>query len=285
MVDTNEPDETKTSRNLLPLFLAFLGGLVLSLGLLGAFLIGRSSNETETTSSPTTSDQISPTTVAEATTTEAPTTTEASSTTEAPTTTTEAPTTTTEPEPVEDESATGDVETTEGTDGNRIARLSNGVLTLEGAVPSEEIANEIASRAEAILGEGNVINNYEIDPDIPFADSGPLVVEDLILFPTSSAEINPAFTPLLDLGTSLLAQFPNVTITVVAHTDAVGPAEQNLALSQARGEAVQAFWAAQGVDPARITVDARGESDLLVPTDGAEQANRRVEFIITGLLG
>ncbi len=168
--------------------------------------------------------------------------------------------------------------------GNRVARLSGGVLTLEGVVPSEEIGRETEARAAAILGAENVINNYTIDPTIPYLNSGPLIVEDRVLFSTGSTTINPEFVPLLDLGTALLNTFPNVTITVVAHTDAVGSVETNLDLSQRRGQTVANYWTSRGIDPARILIDARGESELLVPTDGAEVANRRVEFVITGLL-
>lgn len=270
------PEQGKNDRKLAPIILAFLGGVGLTALIVGAFFVGRSSGSSDDEAKD--DSQIAVTT------------------TESTTTTIETPAESDEldaepepePEQVADDSADdslADVETVEGADGNRVARLSGGVLTLEGSVPTEEISNEIAARAAAILGEENVINDYVIDPDIAFADSGPLVVEDLILFPTSSNQINPAFAPLLDLGTNLMTQFPNVTITVVAHTDAVGPAEQNLALSQTRGDAVAAYWIERGIDPARITVDARGETALLVPTDGAEQANRRAEFIITGLLG
>ncbi|MEM9036711.1 MAG: OmpA family protein, partial [Actinomycetota bacterium] len=83
---------------------------------------------------------------------------------------------------------------------------------------------------------------------------------------------------------NLLSTFPQVTITVVAHTDAVGDEDANLRLSQRRANAVRDYWVDRGVEADRIITDARGESDLLVPTDGPELANRRVEFIVTGLL-
>lgn len=43
----------------------------------------------------------------------------------------------------------------------------------------------------------------------------------------------------------------------------------------------------QGIDPARLIPDARSQRDLLVDTgDGQREAqNRRVEFVIAGLLG
>jgi outer membrane protein OmpA-like peptidoglycan-associated protein len=165
-----------------------------------------------------------------------------------------------------------------------MASLRGGVLTLSGKVPSKEVGDEIATKAAAILGPDNVINNYEIDPTIPLVKSGPLVVEDVVLFATGSAQINPAFVPLLDLGTILLQTFPNVTITITAHTDAVGSAESNMALSERRAEAVANYWIERGIAPDRLILDPRGEEDLAIQTDQAQPENRRVQFLISGLI-
>ncbi len=272
------PDERRTR------LIATIGAGILLAGAIGiiATLAGGSGGGNETTAEGGLRSEIdgaisetTTTTAPALATTEAPTTTEPPTTTESPTTespTTEAPAV--DPPPAESPEVAG----------NRVARLRGGVLTLEGVVPSEEIGRETEARAAAILGAENVINNYTIDPTIPYLNSGPLVVEDRVLFSSGSTRINPEFVPLLDLGTALLNTFPQVTITVVAHTDAVGDADMNLELSQRRGETVAAYWTSRGVDPARIRVDARGESDLLVATEEAEVANRRVEFVITGLL-
>ena len=170
---------------------------------------------------------------------------------------------------------------------NRTAVLSAGVLYLRGTVPSQEVADVIAERAAAVIGAENVVVEYEIDPDAPVPASAPLYVEDVVLFAYGSEAINPAFTPLLDLGTALLAQNPTVTVTVVSHTDTNGSAEFNLALSQRRGAAVAAYWIERGIDPSRILIDARGETQPLADeaTSEGAQANRRAEFVITGLLG
>jgi outer membrane protein OmpA-like peptidoglycan-associated protein len=72
---------------------------------------------------------------------------------------------------------------------------------------------------------------------------------------------------------------PDVTAVIIkAHTDTVGTAGANLALARARGQAVADRLVAEGVPPAIIRIDARGETQLARPTaDGvAEPLNRRV---------
>ena len=168
----------------------------------------------------------------------------------------------------------------------RYSVLKGGQVYLRGTVPNEEVGNEIASRAEAVVGPGNVFNEYEIDPSSPMNVAGPLYVEDVVLFGFNSVEIEPAFLPILELGTSLLTQFPTVTITVVTRTDAVGSEDVNLEVSQLRGQAVVDYWVDKGVDPSRLSVDARGESEA-TESDNPEVValDRRAEFIIAGLLG
>ncbi len=170
----------------------------------------------------------------------------------------------------------------------RRAVFAGGVIYLRGRVPSEEIGAAIVERASAVMGPENVINEYVIDPSVPFdPDAGaPLYVEDLVLFKSGSATIAPQFVPLLDLGMVLMTQNPQVTITVIGHTDTKGNETDNLVLSQERVQAVLNYWIGAGIDPARVTVIGKGEQAPLADNSTAEgrRINRRVEFIITGLL-
>lgn len=201
-------------------------------------------------------------------------------TTDAETTTTIATTTTTAPPA--DESAPTDSARPDG-----FATFKGGKVYLEGAVPSQEIADLIVARVEALIGPGNVVVNYVIDPTANLPEAGPLYIEDLVLFDTSSAAIAPDFLPLLDLSLSLLTQTPTVTVTVVGHTDSLGSDADNLALSRRRVDAVLGYWIDRGIDPSRLTADPRGESNPLADNTTVEgqQTNRRVEFIVEGFLG
>jgi outer membrane protein OmpA-like peptidoglycan-associated protein len=72
-----------------------------------------------------------------------------------------------------------------------------------------------------------------------------------------------------------------VQVVVSGHADTSGPADYNQKLSQRRAEAVREYLATQGLTGNQIAVEAKGETDLLVPTaDGVrEPSNRRAVII------
>lgn len=168
----------------------------------------------------------------------------------------------------------------------RYAVFKGGQLYLRGKVPAEAVATEIVTKAGMVVGPQNVHNEYTIDPTVPIDVAAPIYVEDVVLFGFNSVKVEEPFLPILDLGTLLMSQNPNVRITIVTRTDAVGSEATNLEVSQQRGQAVKNYWVKKGIDPSRITIDARGEADAKDSDDAKTAAlNRRAEFIITGLLG
>lgn len=168
----------------------------------------------------------------------------------------------------------------------RGALLRDGVLYLGGAVPSEEVGNQIIERAEAVVGEGNVVSEYVIDPEVEMDQGAPLYIDDVVLFAYGANTYDPQFEPLLDLGLALLSQNPSVTVTIITHTDASGSASFNDHLSYQRGESVAQYWVDRGIPVEQIRIDARGEREPIADdhTDEGAQLNRRAEFFIEGLL-
>ena len=83
-----------------------------------------------------------------------------------------------------------------------------------------------------------------------------------------------------------IGQFELSRVVIEGHTDAVGDASYNLALSDRRAETVAlALTEYFDVPPANLVTQGYGESQLRVPTNGPEPANRRaVVRNITGLL-
>ena len=177
-------------------------------------------------------------------------------------------------------------EVVDNTDGSiRYAVLEGGVLYLRGRVHSEEYGRAIEEVALGVMGPGNVVNEYEVDPSTPDVLGGPLYVEDVVLFEFNSIEVAPPFLPILDLGTLLMNQNPSVTIQVITRTDSVGSEAANLEVAQLRGDAIVRYWQRQGIDPARITVVPKGEEEAS-GNEGAEAAlDRRAEFVIDNLFG
>ncbi len=112
-----------------------------------------------------------------------------------------------------------------------------------------------------------------------------------ITFDTGSSAISPTQAESLASLGRFLAQMvrdnPNEVFLIEGHTDAVGSAASNLALSDRRAESVAlAMTEYFDVPPENMVVQGYGESDLRVATEGDERQNRRVAVrIITPLLG
>ena len=74
----------------------------------------------------------------------------------------------------------------------------------------------------------------------------------------------------------MIDENPSEVFLIEGHTDAVGPAAYNLALSDRRAESVAlALTEYFDVPPENMVVQGYGESNLRVPTSEAEQRNRR----------
>ena len=74
-----------------------------------------------------------------------------------------------------------------------------------------------------------------------------------------------------------IAQNPSEIFLIEGHTDAVGPSEDNLSLSDRRAEAVSELLTSQFQIPAEnLTSQGYGEQQLKIPSQGPERANRRV---------
>ncbi|UWQ62083.1 OmpA family protein [Leisingera caerulea] len=119
----------------------------------------------------------------------------------------------------------------------------------------------------------------------------PVINVDSVNFDTGSAVIRPQEAEeLAALGNALrelIDRSPGEVFLIEGHTDAVGAATYNLALSDRRAETVAlALTEYFDVPPENMVVQGYGESDLAVQTLDAERANRRVAVRrITPLLG
>lgn len=119
------------------------------------------------------------------------------------------------------------------------------------------------------------------------APPGAAAISLTVTFASGSAELGPEAMGVLDnlgkaLGSTRLAGY---RFRVEGHTDSVGTAAMNQALSERRATAVRDFLLRRhGVDPARIEASGLGETQLLVPTgdEAAEPRNRRVQVVNLG---
>ncbi|MGB5863788.1 MAG: OmpA family protein [Sulfitobacter sp.] len=118
----------------------------------------------------------------------------------------------------------------------------------------------------------------------------PPIELDAARFASGSAAIEPEQARnLVSVGNTLrelIADDPRTVFLIEGHTDAVGDATYNLALSDRRAETIAlALTEYFDVPPENMITQGYGESALKVQTELAEQANRRaVVRNITGLL-
>ncbi len=108
-----------------------------------------------------------------------------------------------------------------------------------------------------------------------------------VKFATGSAELTPGARQTLDqLGKAVTsADLAQYRFRIEGHTDTVGAAEYNKALSQQRADAVAAYLEGKfGVSANRLQTVGMGEDGLLVPTppNTPNDQNRRVNVVNLG---
>jgi len=102
-----------------------------------------------------------------------------------------------------------------------------------------------------------------------------------IHFETGKATIKPESQPIVDQISALMKANPKLGISVEGHTDNVGKAADNKALSEARAKEVMAAIIKQGVDAKRLKAAGYGQ-ERPVADNRAEEGrakNRRVELV------
>jgi outer membrane protein OmpA-like peptidoglycan-associated protein len=103
-----------------------------------------------------------------------------------------------------------------------------------------------------------------------------------IFFETNKAGIlSKSFGLLTEIAGALRSR-PSLRVRIEGHTDTQGPRARNMALSQARADAVRAHLVGQGVDGTRLEAIGFGPDQPIETnrTTAGREKNRRVEFVI-----
>jgi outer membrane protein OmpA-like peptidoglycan-associated protein len=103
-----------------------------------------------------------------------------------------------------------------------------------------------------------------------------------ILFETAKSDLKSGATANLGRLVTFLNEYPNRNVIIEGHTDSVGSAEYNQALSQRRADAVRSWLTQQGISSRRLTATGKGLHQPVADNSSAtgRQMNRRVEVII-----
>lgn len=135
---------------------------------------------------------------------------------------------------------------------------------------------EVQQRREEFNKEANTALETEDDAD------NTLILK-YVTFKTGSAELTELSRYQLDDAILFLKKNQDVNSLLKGHTDNVGNAENNFALSQARALTVREYLLAGGIEADRLASAGYGQTSPRETndTDAGRQANRRTELYIT----
>ncbi len=156
----------------------------------------------------------------------------------------------------------------------RDAHAALGPAAARGWRTASRVTIDLPARAaEALLPPGECL-----------ARLNATVGETPLAFAPASAEIAPADEPTLDTLADTLRRCARAVIEVGGHTDSQGSAGYNLALSQARAEAVRAALLARGTAPGALVARGYGQTEPVADnaTEEGRARNRRIAFDLRG---
>ena len=120
--------------------------------------------------------------------------------------------------------------------------------------------------------------------EINEAAAGSSFVLNNLYYNTNSADLKKESFVVLESFAEYLTENPSITIEIQGHTDNVGAAKANEALSANRAYTVKAYLEEKGVDGKRITAKGFGPNKPIAEntSEDGRAKNRRTEFLITG---
>jgi len=148
----------------------------------------------------------------------------------------------------------------------------------------EALAPEPGAKTRGIRPKGNAGAMAATEtPASGIETPAPGVDLPVVTFEFNSSQLTAQARHVLDqLSSALRSQeLGGSRILIEGHTDTVGGADYNHGLSEQRAEAVGLYLASQQVDPSRLQVLGKGESEPL-DADGTAAVNRRVRVVNLG---
>lgn len=156
----------------------------------------------------------------------------------------------------------------------------------DNAADGAEVADNVAAPgndAEAVALPKSILRP-EVAAPAP-EEEAPRAEDVVVGFDAAGKTLTDEATAALDALVASPAARAGGAVTLRGHSDSRGDDRANLRASRRRAETVRDYLVAKGIDPARLTVIALGETSPLVPNahpDGsddpeARQKNRRVE--------
>lgn len=170
--------------------------------------------------------------------------------------------------------------TAEADSANRSLALSERNNAMKAAELAEADAAALLARERASARESELQNQLK-ELNAKKTERGLVVTLGDVLFDTGKSVLLAGGTRNMNTLADVMKNTPELTASIEGHTDSVGSASANYALSQRRADAVRDALVSQGVSSSRLRTRAYG-ADMPASdnsTASGRQMNRRVEIV------
>lgn len=171
--------------------------------------------------------------------------------------------------------------------GPQLKQISKGQLKIDGTQidVKGEVHNE-AQRQQLASDMANALNpTYTIRNGLRVSASEQGLLDQTLAnrtieFETGSATLTPQGKQILDQMAGALGKMTNRTVEIIGHTDNSGNRTSNIALSQARADAVKGYLITKGIAPQQLSTTGVGPDQPIASNDSNDgrARNRRIEF-------
>lgn len=171
--------------------------------------------------------------------------------------------------------------------GPQLKQISKGQLKIDGTQVDVkgEVRNE-AQRQQLASDMADALNpTYTIKNGLRVSASEQGLLDQTLAnrtieFETGSATLTLQGRAILDQMAAVLVRINTRTVEIIGHTDNAGNRQSNIALSQARADAVKGYLVAKGIAPTQLTTTGVGPDQPIAPneTNDGRARNRRIEF-------
>ena len=144
------------------------------------------------------------------------------------------------------------------------------------------ISAALLGRANGIEAQTLAAHSLAAHSETHDTDRGLVLTLGDVVFDPGKASLQPSAMTAIDRLAQLLGVYPERSVRIEGHTDSVGDAAANQALSERRAAAVRDALVARGVEAARIESVGYGATRPIADnrTEGGRQKNRRIEIVL-----
>ena len=159
-------------------------------------------------------------------------------------------------------------------------KVDGNAVSLRGDVASESQRQQIVNDLAASLNSSYTVNNGLRVAASEQALLDAALANRIIEFESGKAALTDSGRAILDQMSVALLKVKDKRVELIGHTDNAGARASNLALSQARAEAVKAYVVGKGVRAESVAVSGEGPDRPVADnrTPDGRARNRRIEF-------